>query len=183
MSSAISTDIAPRRIVVTFESRPLPMNAAEAAAGMAARLQAELVGLVIEDIQLLHFAALPFAREVGRVSAHSRELDVATMERSFRSMAADAERWLAAAAARMPMQWSLRVARGLRIQQIVAAAADADLIVSGNTVVLLCSDKAHAEEWEPEARAALQRPDRSGTLRLLRAADAAELEKLLREAG
>ena len=87
----------PGRIVVTLEAHPKAKSAVDTAARLAARLQAELVALVVEDIQLLHFAALPFAREVGRVSAHNRELDVATLERSFRSVVSDAERWLTAA--------------------------------------------------------------------------------------
>lgn len=173
--------MSPGRIVVTLETHPLAKNAVDAAASMAARLQAELVALVVEDIQLLHFAALPFAREVGRVSAHNRELDVATMERSLRSLAADAERWLAAAAARAPMQWSLRVTRGARVAEIVAAASDADLIVTGDTAILLCGNRAHAADWEREAREVLQRAGLRRGLRLLRAGDATDLQALLRD--
>ena len=165
--------MSPGRIVVTLETHPLAKNAVDAAASMAARLQAELVALVVEDIQLLHFAALPFAREVGRVSAHSRELDVATMERSLRS--------LAAAAARAPMQWSLRVTRGARVAEIVAAASDADLIVTGDTAILLCGNRAHTADWEREAREVLQRAALRRGLRLLRAGDATDLQALLRD--
>ncbi len=174
--------MSPGRIVVTLETHPKAKSAVDTAARLAARLQAELVALVVEDIQLLHFAALPFAREVGRVSAHSRELDVATLERSFRSMTSDAERWLKAAAERAPMQWSLHVRRGVRIEQILAAAADTDLIVSGNAVILYCSDKAQARELERDALAALHSAGRRSIIHLLRAADRAELQALLGDA-
>lgn len=172
--------MSPGRILVTLEAHPLARSAVDAAADMAARLQAELVALVVEDIQLLHFAAMPFAREVGHASAHRRELDVATMERSLRRLAADAERWLAIAAARAPMQWSLRVTRGARVAEIVAAAHDADLIVTGDTAILLCSHCRDADDWEREARKVLEQAGQRRGLRLLRAGDAADLQALLK---
>ena len=54
-----------RRIVVGLDAGPRDRAALEAAAQLAARMQAELVGLFVEDIDLLHLAGLPFAREVG----------------------------------------------------------------------------------------------------------------------
>lgn len=172
--------VKPRRIVVALDAHRRARASLDTAAGMAARLHAELIGLVIEDIQLLHFAALPFAREVGLVPACSRELDVTTMERSLRSMARDAERWLSDAAARAPMQWSLRVRRGGRIEELMAAADDADLIVTDGTVLLLYDDTPEAEHWEREARAMLHRPRGGAPVHILRVANRVELERLLR---
>lgn len=119
-----------RRIVVSMESAPQDRAALEAAADIAARLQAELVGLFIEDIDLLHFAALPFAREVGFPSATRRPLDVSAMERSLRSLAEEGRRALAEIAGRMPLRWSFRVARGSTSVELLAAAAEADLLVA-----------------------------------------------------
>jgi len=67
-----------RRVIVGLE--PASRNAAklEAAARLAARMEAELVGLFVENIDLLHFAGLPFAREVGFASATRREVARAT---------------------------------------------------------------------------------------------------------
>jgi hypothetical protein len=122
-----------RRIVVSMESAPQDRAALEAAADIAARLQAELVGLFIEDIDLLHFAALPFAREVGFPSATRRPLDVSAMERSLRSLAEEGRRALAEIAGRMPLRWSFRVARGSTSVELLAAAAEADLLVARGT--------------------------------------------------
>jgi hypothetical protein len=119
-----------RRIVVRVESAPQDRAALQAAADIAARMQAELVGLFIEDIDLLHFAALPFAREVGFPSATRRSLDVSAMERSLRSLAGEARRALAEIAGRMPLRWSFRVARGSASVELLAAAAEADLLVA-----------------------------------------------------
>ena len=122
-----------RRIVVSMESAPQDRAALEAAADIAARLQAELVGLFIEDIDLLHFAALPFAHEVGFPSATRRPLDVSAMERSLRTLAEEGRRALAEIAGRMPLRWSFRVARGSTSVELLAAAAEADLLVARAT--------------------------------------------------
>src|SRR5690606_16660921 len=71
-----------RRIIVGLEPRPHAEPLISAAAALAERLPAELLGLFVENVELLHFAALPFAREVGLASGMRRPLDVAAMERS-----------------------------------------------------------------------------------------------------
>jgi hypothetical protein len=117
------------RILVRLEGAPPARAAMEAAAGIAARLEAELVGLFVEDIELLHWAGLPFTREVGLASARSRPLDVKAMERTLRSLANESREALAEIAARTPLRWSFRVARG-SLPELLAAAAEADLLVA-----------------------------------------------------
>ena len=68
-----------RRILVVLDASPFGLEALEAAAGLAARLRAELQGLFVEDVDLLRLAGLPFARELA-YSSSQRRLDVATME-------------------------------------------------------------------------------------------------------
>ena len=50
----------------------------------------------MEDVELLHFAGLPFAREAGYPSASLRPLHVAAMERALRAAAEEVQRTLAA---------------------------------------------------------------------------------------
>jgi len=116
-----------RRIIVVQESARAP-RALEAVTEAAAALQAELLGLFLEDVELLRFAGLPFAREIG-ASARSRGLDVQIMERRFRSEAEAARRALAAAAEGKSVRWSFRVERGCGPVQLRKALADADLVV------------------------------------------------------
>lgn len=227
-----------RRIVVSMESTPQDRAALEAAADIAARLHAELVGLFIEDIDLLHFAGLPFAREVGFPSATRRPLDVSAMERSLRSLAEESRRALAEIAARMPLRWSFRVARGSSSMELLAAAGEADLLVAradgieravrhvaggaptlvlllrdggtrhaplvgvcspavspdrlapmlaglsrlfgeGIDLFLLCRDAEAASDWERELRARLAAEHAQGTIRVVRAADAEEIPRLI----
>jgi len=99
-----------RRITVVQEPAH-PARALDAVAEAAAALEADLLGLFLEDVELLHFAGLPFAREIG-ASARPRGLDVQTMERRFRVQADAARRALAAAAEGKALRWSFRVERG-----------------------------------------------------------------------
>ncbi len=117
-----------RRITVV-QAPAGAMRALDALAEIAVALEAELLGLFVEDMELLYFARLPFAREISVSSAMSRALDPEAMERALRSKAEQARRALAAAAAGTPMRWSFRVARGFVADQVLAAVADADLVV------------------------------------------------------
>lgn len=113
-----------RRIVFAFDARLRRVEALEALAALAEQMQAELVGLFIEDIDLLHLAALPFAREVGYPSAAHRELDLARMQRSLTAYANELRRTCEAVLKDTPVTWSFRVARGSRAEQLMNAAIE-----------------------------------------------------------
>jgi nucleotide-binding universal stress UspA family protein len=118
-----------RRIIVGLDSVPSNRALLEAAVELAGKAEAELVGLFVENIDLLHFAGLPFAREVGFASATRRVMDVEAMERCLRALAKEAQRTLEATAAPASVRWSFRVARGSAPAELLAVARDADLVV------------------------------------------------------
>jgi hypothetical protein len=118
-----------RRIIVGLEPAPPSRVLLDAAVELAGKEEAELVGLFVENIDLLHFAGLPFAREVGFASATRRVMDVEAMERCLRVLAKEAHRTLEAAAAPASVRWSFRVARGSGPSELLAVARDADLLV------------------------------------------------------
>ena len=121
----------PRRVILGFDAAaPLNRAALEAAALLAQRMEAELVGLFIENVDLLHLAALPFTREIDLLSATSRDLDTERMERALRALARDAQRMLASVAGRGTLRWSFRVTRGALAAELLAAAGEADLLVT-----------------------------------------------------
>lgn len=159
----------PRRIVVLLDASAPGMEALEAAAARAAELEAELVAVFVEDADLLHLAGLPFAREIGVASATRRAMDTASMQRSLRALADEARRSIEAVAQRTPLQWSFSVARGALDEQMLAAAAQADLIVEA-----LCGSERAALQLAELCRA----PERT---RLVRARTRRELEALRRE--
>lgn len=110
------------RIVIGLD--PRQRAALRAAAALAAELEAELLGLFVEDPDLLALAAFPFAREVGFPSATRRVIDRATMERSLRALAAELERACASAMRGAAVPWSFRSARGSLAAELLAAVAE-----------------------------------------------------------
>jgi nucleotide-binding universal stress UspA family protein len=122
-----------RRILVALDASTHSLAALDAAVVLAARLDAELIGLFVEDINLLRLAGLPFAREVGYPAATERPIDHATMERQLRVLAKEAGRAMAEAAARRRVLWSFRRVRGHVAAEVLAAAQGVDLLALGTS--------------------------------------------------
>jgi nucleotide-binding universal stress UspA family protein len=120
-----------RRILVALDASPHSQAALEAASELAHALKAELVGIFVEDVNLLHLAGLPFAREVGYPSGIARPLDSPSMERELRIQAEQARQALTGVAARRQLRWSFRVARGQVAAELLTAAQEADLLALG----------------------------------------------------
>jgi len=120
-----------RRILVALDASKESLAALTAAANLAAQLQAELAGLFIEDIDLLNLAALPFSREARMLSSAGRGLEPERLERELKSRAALARRTLAQVAEALHLHWTFRVARGRIETELLAAAAEADMVAVG----------------------------------------------------
>lgn len=118
-----------RRIVVAFDASPGSRAALEAAAGVAARLDADLEGLFVEDEDLLRLAGLPFARALG--AGGHRGLDAASMERALREQGERAEQAMARVGRRLAVPWRFRTTRGRVGAELLAAAAGAEVIALG----------------------------------------------------
>jgi len=152
-----------RRVIVGLDPTAHSRVLLEAAVELAGQAQAELLGLFVENQDLLHFAGLPFAREVGFESATRRALDVESMERSLRAMAREAQQMLETVAGATRVPWSFRVVRGAPAAQLLAAAEESDLVIANL-------------ETPPEGPAAV-------SLRVIRAGDVEALRAALEEAG
>jgi nucleotide-binding universal stress UspA family protein len=120
-----------RRILVALDTSQHSLAALQAAAELAARLKAELVGLFVEDINLLRLAGLPFAREIRYPSAIVQQLDSPRLEQELKAQGAQARRALAAVAEQAQVAWSFRVVRGHVTAEVLAAALEADLLSLG----------------------------------------------------
>ena len=116
-----------RRIVVAMDM-PGAM-AVTTAVDLARTLEAELLGLFVEDVQLFDLAALPFAGEVGFPSATRRVLDVEALERSLRAQAGRLRQDLMTRLAGVPTKWTFEVVRGRVAGELAAAAGGQDLVV------------------------------------------------------
>lgn len=95
----------------------------EAAARLARELEAEFLGLFIEDADLLRLASLPFAREMGLASASLLAMDVASLERQLRAQAQMLEASLQAIFGAAP-RWTFRVERASPASAVAAALAE-----------------------------------------------------------
>lgn len=118
-----------KRLLMVFDPSSGSTPSLAAAAGLAARLRAELEILFVQDTDLLslseHAAARP-AGEEGRfglgASRAELEASVAALERQLRREAA-------ALAGPLSLAWSFRSARASLQTEIPAAAEGADLVI------------------------------------------------------
>lgn len=115
-----------RRILIGLDSSPGSLRGLAEAAQMAARLDAELVGLFVEDENLMRLAGLPQSYEIGLQSAKSRNLDPQAIGRMFKQMAERARREVKRAAEREHVRSSFEVVRGSVIGQLLRALAGDD---------------------------------------------------------
>ncbi|MBN2392938.1 MAG: universal stress protein [Anaerolineae bacterium] len=120
-----------RRIVVALDASPHSYAALEAAVRMAAHFGAELLGLYVEDINMLRLAELPFVREVGSFSTASRRVESQDIERQLRLRTLTIQRKFISLATQQQVQQTFRVTRGKVVAEIREAAAKADVLIVG----------------------------------------------------
>jgi len=121
-----------RRILVALDASPASRAAARVAAQLASRLEAELLGLFVEDVELLRLANSPLAREVDFLTRSHGDLETLSLERQLRIHAERARRTLEDIAAPLGVPWDFRVTRGRVSDEILAAADEADLVSLGH---------------------------------------------------
>jgi nucleotide-binding universal stress UspA family protein len=119
------------RILVALDASPQSVAALRAAAELAALLEAELEGLFVEDINLLHLCGLPFGREVGSYTASVRQLNDRAMERNLRALAIAIREAMEREAAQLPVRWTFQVRRGAVVAELLAASQSAAMLSLG----------------------------------------------------
>lgn len=120
-----------KRILVALDASPHSLAALEAAVELAARFQAELAGLFVEDENLLRLANLPFVQEVGLFSAHRRRVEIRELERQIRGLGRRARRVFIRTTEHIQVTRSFRVVRGSVLPEVLSAASEADMLVLG----------------------------------------------------
>lgn len=105
----------------------------EAAAELAARRGLPLVGLLVEDADLLATAGLPFAREIGLASGSPRPLSADAIEARMRTRNDRFQRVLLDLARRHGIQAELDVSRGRRAQAVLGRLRPEDVLVLRRT--------------------------------------------------
>jgi hypothetical protein len=112
------------RIVAALHPRRPLGTRIEALAEYARAADAQLLGLFIEDIDMLRFAAMPFACEIGTASARKRSVDVAAVERYMAVRATEMREALHRALDSTSVVWTFRIARGSVGEQLLAACVE-----------------------------------------------------------
>ena len=120
-----------RRIVVAIDNSSHAAAALEAAAGLAARLHAELEGIFVQDINLARLAELPVGREIRFPTGQGRDFTSTELDAQYQEQEVHARRAIAAAAGRARVGYSFRVTRGQVETEVITAAGDADLLILG----------------------------------------------------
>jgi len=120
-----------RRILVALDASADSAAALEAAVALAARLEAELTGLFVEDIEIVRAAGLPFAREIRVFQRAPRSINAAELEAQLRARARAIERMLARSAGEADVRFRFRRVRGRVDAEVLAATGDVDLVVLG----------------------------------------------------
>jgi len=120
-----------RRILIALDASPASQAALELAAELAVRHQAELIGIYVEDINLLRSADISITEEIGGYSAISRRVDSHQIESELKAQARRIKEMLSSIAGRANLHWTFRSVRGLIPGELIAAAEESDLIILG----------------------------------------------------
>lgn len=122
-----------RRILVAVDASADSLAGLEAAAQLAAELEAELLGLFVAESDLMRAGRLPGTQEIPLFSAEPRRLDARHLERQVRAQAQRVEEALQSVAERLQLQWGFRTATGRVAEELRSLARDTDLVVVGAT--------------------------------------------------
>ncbi|WP_311945470.1 universal stress protein [Halomonas piscis] len=118
-----------QRVVVLLDGSRRAQLLLDEAARLAKREGAELVGLFVEDTELLRAASLPLGGEIGLVSGSLRPVAPEALERRLRQQAGRLQALLAATAGRHALRWRLEVNRDRLEAAALAATMADDLLV------------------------------------------------------
>ena len=117
-----------QRVAIALDACHQSSQALQAAAEMAACLQAELEGIFIEDINLIRLAELPFTREIRPFSMTEETVDVKRMEQELRSLARQQQQKLELVAREKGIRCSFRIRRGQIKAELMNAVTEVNVL-------------------------------------------------------
>lgn len=120
-----------QRILVALDASTNSRAALMTAVSLAETLHSEVLGLFVEDINLVRLAELPFAREVLYGADAVRQFSRESLHRNLRARAAILKRELEELTAAHKVTGAFRVIRGPVDRELLAAAIETDILALG----------------------------------------------------
>lgn len=124
-----STAETQKRILVALDTFQDFQALLDIAASLAKHQGAEISALFVEDINLIHLAGLPFAREIERLSTTELQLDASKIHLSLEKQAERIRYHLSNITRQSHLQISMTVVRGQYVTEALAAATGNDLLL------------------------------------------------------
>ena len=126
--SEVDAETIIRRVAVALDASAQSSQALQAAAELAASLQAELEGIFIEDINLIRLAELPFIREIRPASMTEETFNVQRMEQELRTLARQQQQKLELVAREKGLSCSFRIRRGQIRAEMMEIFTEVDVL-------------------------------------------------------
>ncbi len=120
-----------RRITVAMDASADDRTALDAVASLAARMDAELTGLFVEDTDLLRLDEHAHVRTFSTLAARWQPLESGGVARLIRLRMASSRKAVEDAARRRQVRSRFEVRRGQVVAEVLASAEAADLLVVG----------------------------------------------------
>ena len=119
------------RVLVLLDGSPLSRSALAVAADIAHARRAEVLGIFVEETNLLRSGGYVFAREVGASSGQIRPLDTSHIEARMQSLARQASKALQQAMLDRGIRQALKRCRGHVVNEVLNLARPEDLLIMG----------------------------------------------------
>lgn len=119
------------RILVALDPSAHSLAALEAAAAMATRVDAELLALFVEDVNIRRLTKLPFVQEVGFYSGSCRRVETQELSRQLRVQAGRVRRRFRVTTRQIEARCTFREIRGRVASEVLGAASEADVVILG----------------------------------------------------
>jgi nucleotide-binding universal stress UspA family protein len=122
-------DLGIRRILVALDASSEHAAALEAAADLAALLEAELAGLFVEEPDLVRLEGLSQCRKITLPYGPSGGIEEGSIQRELQVLARRTRDALARASEQRQVPWSFEVTRGPVEREVASAASNFDLVI------------------------------------------------------
>jgi nucleotide-binding universal stress UspA family protein len=123
------------RILVALDDSSKAIDLLHAAADLALELEAELIGLFVEDVDLLNAADLPIFRDINLSSRTRRKVDRIQIERVLHQRVTKIRAEVERIRQERPLDLKLTITRGTVANEIQKAAADADMVIMSRSTM------------------------------------------------